>query len=438
MAADTGWRTSRRRGTLPLDLERRLLLSYLSVFIAVLALFAVATHVGFVAIFERESNDRLRAMAKIAESVVDATSAGLSVDLSDETIRALDPRVEGLRWSDGAGRVIARYGAVPRDPPTLRPQDFPQTAIGAGGESIRTFAATAKVGNRGERAILVEATLLEAPYARRMGIVDVGILTALLLATVGSLIAGRWLTRQIVQGLESNMRTLQDFTADAAHELRGPLTAVVTSAANAVVLDRSHVCVERRAMDSIVSATKQMIRVTDDLLTLARVNQPLDRELFIVDLEALVTKIVSLYRAEAGSKGVRLEVEMSGHPRMYGNPDQVERIVGNLVQNAIRYTLSGGSVCVACSQDRWGSRVSVVDTGIGIEASYLDRIFDRFWRADPSRENGGGSGLGLTIARELARRHGGDVTVASRPGIGSTFTVSFPLRPPRESFLRRL
>jgi signal transduction histidine kinase len=117
---------------------------------------------------------------------------------------------------------------------------------------------------------------------------------------------------------------------------------------------------------------------------------------------------------------------------VYGNPGQIERIVGNLVQNAIRYTLSGGTVKVTCAKDRTGARVTVADTGIGIAPENAGRVFDRFWRADSSRSADGGSGLGLTIARELARRHGGDVTLASTLGRGSRFTLTLPDRPPRD------
>jgi OmpR-family two-component system manganese-sensing sensor histidine kinase len=431
MAADIGWQTSKRRSLQPFDLERRLLLSYLSVFVAVLALFAVATHVAFLAIFQREFNDRLQAMARTAVSVVDATRTGVAIDLSDETIRALNPRTEGLRWSDAAGRVVERYGVTPRDPPTRRPPSAPVTALSTQGQSIRTLAMTARVGDHGERQVFVEASLLEVPYARRLGVVDLSILGALFLAIVGSLIAGRWLTHQLVQGLESNMKSLQDFTADAAHELRGPLTAIAANTAGAVPLDAQRVSIERRAMDSIASATAQMIRVSEDLLTLARVNQPLERELFVVDLDSLVTKIAGLYGEEARRKEVQLKVEIVGRTRVYGNPDQIERIVANLVQNAIRYTPSGGTVSVVCAKDRRSSRVTVSDTGIGIAKQHLERTFDRFWRADPSRAGDGGSGLGLTIARELARRHGGDITVTSRVGVGSTFTVTFQSRAPR-------
>jgi two-component system, OmpR family, manganese sensing sensor histidine kinase len=113
---------------------------------------------------------------------------------------------------------------------------------------------------------------------------------------------------------------------------------------------------------------------------------------------------------------------------VYGNPDQIERILANLLENALRYTPSGGRVTVETWKEGTGVFVAVRDSGIGIAPEHLERIFDRFWRADAGRSSQG-SGLGLAIARALARRHGGDVTATSRYGDGSTFVISLPLKP---------
>jgi signal transduction histidine kinase len=413
MAAATGWQISNRRSAVPSALEWRLLLSYLGVFVAILVLFAILAHAGLVLVFEREARDRLENMVRSAESVVDATRSGFSVDLSDQTIRELNSRTEGLRWSEPNGRVVSTYGLT-RQGTT---------------EPVRTLTLRTDTGPPERHPVVIEAMVANAPYTRRMRSIDLGIMGALLLAVIGSLVAGRWLTHRVVQGLETTMKTLQDFTADAAHELRGPLTVVATNAASAVPATGDKFLIGRAAMESITSATAQMIRVSEDLLTLARVNQSLERELFAVDLDACIESVVSLYREAARSKNVALRAEAVERTRVYGNPDQVERIISNLVRNAIQYTAAGGLVTIACEKERGGSRVTVTDSGPGIPAEDLERIFDRFWRGDRTRSQDG-SGLGLTIARGLARRHGGDVTVTSRGETGSSFIVWFPSRPP--------
>lgn len=421
MAAATGWPIRSRRGTVPSGLERKLLLSYLGVFAAVLLFFAILAHAAFLLIFEREASERLQTLLRTAESVVDATATGISVDLNDQTIRALKPESEGLRWSDPSGRVVAIYGLTP-------------TRASA---SIRSATVVTDSGPPQRRPVVIEGVISEIPYAQRLRSIDLAIVGTLILALAGSLVAGRWLTSRVVRGLEATMKALQDFTADAAHELRGPLTVIATNAASAVPSSGNTYLMEEAALESITSATAQMIRVSEDLLTLARVHQSLERELFAVDLDACVARVVSLYRDAARAKNVSLQSTIVQPARVYGNPDQIERIIVNLVRNAMQYTPQGGLVTIACEKDRAGSRVTVVDNGPGIAAQDLERIFERFWRADRSRSQDG-SGLGLTIARDLARRHGGDVTVLSRVNAGSTFTVFLPSRPPGDGLVRRL
>ncbi len=117
--------------------------------------------------------------------------------------------------------------------------------------------------------------------------------------------------------------------------------------------------------------------------------------------------------------------------RVYGDPPEIDRILGNLLDNAIRFTPAGGSVDVACAPERGGFSVRVRDTGIGISADDLPKIFERFWRSDPVRSGDTGSGLGLAIVRALVRRHGGEVSARSTAGHGSEFAVWLPAQPPR-------
>jgi two-component system, OmpR family, manganese sensing sensor histidine kinase len=173
-----------------------------------------------------------------------------------------------------------------------------------------------------------------------------------------------------------------------------------------------------------------MSRITSDLLLLAGADRSLERELFVVDLAAILKKLAERYSAQFAEAGVGLDVTAEKTAVVYGNPDQIERILANLIENALRYTPRGGSVSVEAEHSRSAILIVVRDTGIGIAPEHLERIFDRFWRAEQARSQGG-SGLGLAIARALARRHGGDVTVESRLGAGSEFVASFPVRPAR-------
>jgi signal transduction histidine kinase len=166
---------------------------------------------------------------------------------------------------------------------------------------------------------------------------------------------------------------------------------------------------------------------------LARADQSIERELFVADLGMLVGNVVGLYQAAFERRDVALSDRVERGVKVYGNPDQVERIFANLLENALRATPPGGTVELASARERTGVSVRVRDTGVGIDREHLERIFDRFWRAQTARSGSTGTGLGLPIARALARRHGGDVTATSRLGQGSEFVVTFPNRPPRVS-----
>jgi signal transduction histidine kinase len=185
---------------------------------------------------------------------------------------------------------------------------------------------------------------------------------------------------------------------------------------------------DRTRFEAIADGARQMSRLTSDLLLLAGAGRSLEHELYVVDLTALVNKLARLYRERFAAAGIALNLAVEEGAIAYGNPDQIERVLANLIENALRYTPSGGAVSIETSRDRAYLLVTVRDTGIGIAGEHLERVFDRFWRADPARSRGG-SGLGLAIARALARRHGGDVSVTSRPGVGSAFVASFPTRP---------
>jgi OmpR-family two-component system manganese-sensing sensor histidine kinase len=253
-----------------------------------------------------------------------------------------------------------------------------------------------------------------------------GGLCALVLGALGA----RYLQRESVEPIRTGYESLREFSADASHELRGPITAI-NSNADAALRDTMGMREsDRERFQAISDAATQMRRLTEDLLLLARAGQSIERELFVVNLRTVIEKVIRLHRAAFEAKGVSLTERTQSGIELYGNPDQIERILANLLENALSYTPTDGKVEVESKHDRGRVKVIVRDSGIGIAAEHTEKIFDRFWRAEPARRRSSGTGLGLAIARALARRHGGDVSVSSRLGHGSEFTVTFPSRPP--------
>jgi signal transduction histidine kinase len=145
-----------------------------------------------------------------------------------------------------------------------------------------------------------------------------------------------------------------------------------------------------------------------------------------MDIGAVVRDACNLFQAPAEDKGIRLSCDADGHFKIYGDHRLIQRMIANLLDNAIKYTPAGGRVDLTVHADEHDFvSLSVTDSGIGISDTDCTRIFERFYRCDPSRSEAG-IGLGLSFARAIARAHGGDITVTSEVGVGSTFTITLP------------
>jgi hypothetical protein len=224
----------------------------------------------------------------------------------------------------------------------------------------------------------------------------------------------------------------EQFVADAAHELRGPVAAVQSSLE--VALSRERTPREYQAtIEDVLHETRQLTRLTNDLLLLAEGGaESAVAAHTIVELAALVRQAASMFAGVAEERGVRLHVDMQGDARVAGDPRYLRQVCSNLLDNAIRFTPRGGKVGITLSEDR-GRReavLTVTDTGAGIDAGQLTRVFDRFFQADAGRDRGDatrGGGLGLAISKAIVERHLGRIGVTSRRGAGSCFSVHLPL-----------
>jgi signal transduction histidine kinase len=219
----------------------------------------------------------------------------------------------------------------------------------------------------------------------------------------------------------------RQFLADAAHELRGPLAAIRSSLECTVSRERS-ADEYRTALGDVLEETAHLATLTNDLLLLAEADhEPAAGASATVDIDLIARDAVAMFGAAAEDRGIDLHV-MSVPPMVTrGDAAQFRRVIGNLLDNAIRFTPAGGRVRVSLSSagDDGAVLLEIRDTGIGIAPADVPRVFDRFFKADPARTRGGdrGGGLGLPICRAIVERHGGTIAVASEPGRGTTVTV---------------
>jgi heavy metal sensor kinase len=235
---------------------------------------------------------------------------------------------------------------------------------------------------------------------------------------------------QMMMRLERSFAALRRFTADASHELKTPLT-VLRAGVERVITSPGIPPETLATLEETLQEIKRMAELVDALLTLARADEgiaPLHRE--SVDLRAIVEETRETGELLAEQAGVKMEVATPAEPVIVPvDASRIRELVLNLITNAVKYTPAGGSVRMQLGQGDGRVILTVADTGIGIAPGDLPHIFDRFWRADSARTRTGerpGTGLGLAICKWIAEAHGGTIDVQSRPGRGTTFTVTLP------------
>jgi signal transduction histidine kinase/HAMP domain-containing protein len=218
----------------------------------------------------------------------------------------------------------------------------------------------------------------------------------------------------------------RDFVANVSHELRTPLT-VIRGFAETLGDSDDVPEQERRFAATIRAHTVRMQRIVDDLLDLSRIESggwvPAPH---VVDVAGIARDVLASARPDVGDKPLTLVCDVDEAPRAYADPTALRQVLTNLVSNAVRHTQSG-SVTVLTRRVPGAVAVGVRDTGSGIAAEHLPRIFERFYRVDPGRSRDqGGTGLGLSIVRHLTEAHGGHVSVESTVGVGTTLLAHFP------------
>lgn len=223
----------------------------------------------------------------------------------------------------------------------------------------------------------------------------------------------------MIERLDKTFQLQKDFIADASHELRSPLTVM---RGNLDLLKRNLGEKDREeSLRAIEAETRRMSEVVNDLLFLAEIESD-----NLMKSETVLLKDVVLEELERFAPLAKGRL-VTGHMEdlsVKGDLQHLRRMLGNLIDNAIKYTPDGGSITLTLDRQNGWAKLTVSDTGIGIAPEHLTHIFDRFYRVDKAKSRArGGTGLGLSIVKSIAEQHGGRVTVTSEPSKGSTFTV---------------
>jgi two-component system sensor histidine kinase BaeS len=226
--------------------------------------------------------------------------------------------------------------------------------------------------------------------------------------------------------LERADQQRRNLTADIAHELRTPLHILQ---GNLEGLQDGVYQPTLQQIQAMLDETQMLARLVDDLqtLSLAEAGQ-LHLRLEPLDISELLADVATSFSGQMQAAGIDLKVKTEGTPldlTIRADPERLDQVLSNLVGNALRHTSQDGTIILTAESTSEGVRILVRDTGEGIPPEDLPYIFDRFWRADKSRQrkSGAGSGLGLAIAKQIIGAHGGHIAVESQPGVGTSFTI---------------
>ena len=237
---------------------------------------------------------------------------------------------------------------------------------------------------------------------------------------------------QMLDRIQSLLTEIKEMTDHLAHDLRSPLTRIRGHAEITLTTAKSLIEYENMAANTIEECDR-LLDMINTMLLISKTESGVDTFSFEeTNLTALVQEACELFSPTAEDKAVTLRCDVPERSLLAGDARMIQRMLSNLLDNAIKYTPSGGSVTVSLEEKGEHLLISVTDTGVGISPSDLPRIFERFYRSDQSRSQVG-IGLGLSLARAIARAHGGDLTAISLPNQGSVFKVTLPKSRPSRS-----
>ncbi|MDO3635342.1 sensor histidine kinase [Mycolicibacterium arseniciresistens] len=232
---------------------------------------------------------------------------------------------------------------------------------------------------------------------------------------------------EMASRLQAVETTRQHLFGDLAHEIRTPV-AVLEAYVEALEDGVRALTPQTAAM--LRDQTRRLVRFSEDVSALAKAEESsVSMTYDLIDVGRLADRCAAVAREPYADKGVALDVHVDGGlPCLWADEQRLAQVLGNLLDNSLRHTARGGCVEIRCMRVAEQVSISVVDSGEGVAAEHLPRLFERFYRADAARDRGkGGAGIGLAIAKALVEAHGGTITATSAgPGTGATFTLTMP------------
>jgi two-component system, OmpR family, manganese sensing sensor histidine kinase len=409
--------------------RRRLAIWYTTVTAVLLLLFASGFYIYVRLTLIDRIDDTITHVAEVLErSILRDNSPNFKDSFSDRAADLEPDRID-IEWFSPAGELLwttmptLPVVALPRQSLELMQPTY-RTVYLTPTDPLRQITEPIASNKKLLGFLRISHPWFEVTKPIQQLFLDLTVGTTIMVVVVA--LCGWWLSGIAMQPVRDSYQRLKQFTADASHELRNPIAVIQTNVQ--VALADSDPTMQYQQLEIIERLTRRLGRLLDDLLFLARqdsgiANSPMET----CNLDRVLDQVVEEQQVIAQTKQVELEISNRDiNLSVLGNSDRLVRLFTNLVSNAITYTPEGGKVSISSAlmipQNQ--IQVQVRDTGIGIPASALPHIFERFYRHQP--QSTGGSGLGLAIAKAITENYRGQIKVESSPGNGTIVTVSFP------------
>ena len=388
------------------------------------ALYVVLAVVGLL-VFESGLSASLDSELRLIASEI-----GHAIDIQDgvptfrdwiRTVQTEPPRsLATIQLFDEKGLMLEHYG-----PPGIETFLAEENEAHAAGLSVRVLRTPLIKDGRTYGYVQLQMSTKERDNATRQlryQAVLLGIVFILLLSLISYYVSS-FVTRPV----QDSINILRSFVADASHELNTPIS-ILQARMEALGVRLERLGIEAEEIQVSEKAIERLDKVISDLLLLSEVEAPLPTiSKAPLDAGALVKEVVEQVKERYLEKNVDLKFQEIEGLQIRGNKESLLRLLANLLENALRYTDSGGAVSIVLSKSEKHVRMEIRDTGIGIAAEHLPRLFDRFFRVDKSRSRAsGGTGLGLAIVKAIAGAHRATIQVESQLGAGTAFSIVFP------------
>lgn len=410
--------------------QRRLVLINIAVFLTVLAIFCAAVYCFGSSAFDAQLQDKLRSIADSAISSIDFDDYGQPHNGKPDLIVSVlpneaSPALNSMRiqWFNTLGQLDIEKGLMKLNVPFVRREAFQQQL------NPQALVFTKPAIANGKLLGYVRVGHPLAEIQKQRGLLLQCLILGALVAVTASGVGMFLLVRQSLKPVEESIEHLQQFCADAAHELLTPITAIRTNSNVALRHPSGMREGDREKFEAIASGALQIEKLTEDLLKLAKAEQLLekpqaDHRLTSLDLSEHVENVLEIVSSGAKEKNLTLKNNTQKQLHVFMDGDDLDCVLKNLLDNAIKYTPDDGTVSISAVPTNGGIRITVTDSGIGIEKEDLPKVFERFWRADQARSyHSGGNGLGLPIVKAIIEKYDGTIAVASEPGKQTEFKI---------------